>query len=190
MIGLADERHAHARPQPDALEVFQEARLVLELVGDALDDGCLPGPERSERARGARPDPGHRVAVRAGRRVAEHARYPLFHLRRERVLEALGLVVHLPPLVAEDVDEKALDEAMAADDGVRRGLTGRRQAHFVTVADRDEALPLEAVEHLRDRRRRHAEEFGDARGDDARALVGERVDDLQVLLDRGRADDC
>ena len=52
------------------------------------------------------------------------------------------------------------------------------------------ALPLEPVEHLRDRRRGDREELSNARGDDARALVGERVDDLQVLLDRGGAGDC
>ena len=50
-----------------------------------------------------------RVAVRVDRRVAELRRDQLLELLRERMLEHLGLGVHLVPGHAEALDEEQLD---------------------------------------------------------------------------------
>ena len=67
-----------------------------------------------------------RVAVRAGRRVADRRQHPLLEHRRHRVLQPLGLLVDLVPGDPEDVGEEALDQPVAADDRLRRGRGPRR----------------------------------------------------------------
>ena len=64
-----------------------------------------------------------RVAVRAGLGVADRRQHPLLEHRGHRVLEPLGLLVHLVPGDAEHVGEEALDQPVAADDrlGLARG---------------------------------------------------------------------
>ena len=61
--------------------------------------------------------PGDRVAVRAGRGVAEQRDELLLDVGRDRVLPAVGLLVDLLPLEPDDVDEQPLGEPVAADDG-------------------------------------------------------------------------
>jgi hypothetical protein len=160
---------------------------VLELVRDAYDLGALAGHEGSQQARRPRRPSRHRVAVRAGLRVAQDRGDSLLHLGGHGVLEALGLVVRLPPGVAEDVDEEALDQPVAPHHPVRGGRAGRREAQLLAVVEGQQPIALEAVDHLRDRWRRDAQEFGQPRGDHAAVLVAERVDRLEVFLDGGRA---
>jgi hypothetical protein len=62
--------------------------------------------------------------------------------------------------------------------------------HFFTAVEGDEPLPLEPVDHLRDRRRREAEELGEACRDHVAALVRERVNRLQILFDGRRSGNC
>ena len=105
-----------ARVEPGALEVVEELLgLVLEAqhvtVGAGLDVG-----EQRRRARGRPRRSGGRGA---GRRVADRGAHPLLEHRRHRVLDALGLLVHLVPGDAEDVGEEALDQPVAADDRPR-----------------------------------------------------------------------
>ena len=102
------------------------------------------------------------------------------------MLEALGLLVGLPPRESEDLDEEPLRQAVSPDDRVGLGLAGLGQMHFLMAAQRDEAVALEAVHHLGYGRSREAEEIGQAGGHDGPALVGQRVDRLQVFLDRTR----
>ena len=98
----------------------------LQVVEDLL--GLVLEPEHVDR--GARLDVREeyavlasalddRVAVRAGRRVADRGQHPLLQHRGHRVLEALGLLVNLVPRHAEDVGQEALDQAVAADDRLR-----------------------------------------------------------------------
>ena len=54
-----------------------------------------------------------RVAVRARLGVADRGEHALLELRRHRVLEPLGLLVHVVPRDAQDVGEEALDQPMA-----------------------------------------------------------------------------
>jgi len=46
------------------------------------------------------------------------------------------------------------------------------------------------VDHLRDGGSGEAEELGETRRNDVAVLVGERVDGLEILLDRRRSGDC
>ena len=123
--------------------------------------------------------------MRARLRIAEDASEALLHLRRHRVLEALGLLVRLPPLVAEQVDEHPLREAVAADDRARRGHPALGEADLLAVVELQQPVALEAMDHLGHRGGRDAKELRQARADDLAALVGEGVDGLEVLLGRG-----
>ena len=160
---------------------------MLELVGDPLDRGGGPARDLRERLRRAGHSTRHRISVRAGLRIAEHLDQALLHLRRHRVLDPLGLLVRLPPLVAEEVDEHPLGEPMPADDVSREVAAATGKMHFFMTVERDEPFALEAVEHFRNGRRGHSHEARQAGADDGATLIGERVDGLEILLDRRRA---
>jgi hypothetical protein len=77
------------------------------------------------------------------------------------------------------------------DDVIGQRLTCLGKMHFFMPIELDQALSLEAVEHLRDRGGRNAYEGSETRADHVRSLIGKRVDGLEVFLDRRRAgDDC
>ena len=123
-----------------------------------------------------------RVAVRARGRVAEQLDELLLDVGRDRVLPAVGLAVDLLPLEADDVDEEALGEPVAAHDG--RGevaaLLGEPQAavvHELGVATADEAVDL-----LRDRRGGDLQPLDEPGPDGGDALLLELEDRLEVLL--------
>src|SRR2546426_635345 len=96
------------------------------VVPDALAPGSAGtrASERLERPRRLRRRAGHRIPVRAGLRIAKDPDHPGLHLRRHRVLEALGLLVGLPPRESEDLDEEPLRQAVSPDDRVGLGLAG------------------------------------------------------------------
>jgi len=62
--------------------------------------------------------------------------------------------------------------------------------HFFTAVERDQAITLEPMDHLRDRWRGEAEELREARRDDVAALISERVDGLEIFLGGGRSGNC
>ena len=116
VLALGRHRAVHAGLHARGHELVEQ---VLGLVLEAQDldrRADLDVGERHALHAGARLD---RVAVRAGLRVADRGEHPLLEHRRHRVLQALGLLVHLVPRDAEDVGEEALDEAVAADDALR-----------------------------------------------------------------------
>ena len=86
--------------------------LVLEAQDVDLGADLDVGEQRALLA-GALDD---RVAVGAGRGVADRRPHPLLEHRRHRVLDPLGLLVDLVPGDAEDVGEEALDHPVALDD--------------------------------------------------------------------------
>src|SRR2546430_5561986 len=178
-----DGPYADAGPQPLRVEVLEEAGLMLELIGNALDRGGRSRRHALERLRRAPPHPGHGIAMRAGLGVAEHHLDALLHLRRHRVLESLGLFVGLPPLESEDLDEETFGEAMAADDRVGVALPALGQMHFFTFVEGDKAIALKSVHHLRHRRGREAKDLPEAPRANVSVLVPERVDGPEVLLD-------
>ena len=163
---------------------------MFELIRDPLDRRRRPAWDMIERLRRARGDAGHGVPVRACLRIAEHPREALLHLGRHGVLDPLGLFVRLPPLVSKEIDEHPLGKAVAPHDvrGERAPRLGKM--HFFTTIERHEPFALETVEHFRDSRRGNSHEARQAGTDDTAALVGERVDRLEVLLDHWRAGDC
>ena len=59
-----------------------------------------------------------RMAVRARLGVADGGEHARLEHRRHRVLEPLGLLVHLVPRDPEHVGEEALDQPVAADDAL------------------------------------------------------------------------
>ena len=89
-----------------------------------------------------------RVAVRAGLRVADRGEHPLLEDGRHRVLQALGLLVHLVPRDPEDVGEEALDQPVAAHDalGVLAARVG--EVDRLVGGAGDVAVALEPADHL------------------------------------------
>jgi hypothetical protein len=57
--------------------------------------------------------------------------------------------------------------------------------HFLTFVERDQAIALESVNHLGDGWRGEPEEFREPRRNDVAVFIGQRVNRLQVFLDRG-----
>jgi hypothetical protein len=157
---------------------------VLELVGDPLDRRALADGEALERSRCARRRTRHRIAVRACLRIAEDAHEALLHLLRHRVLDALGLLVRLPPFVPEEIDEHPFGEAVAPDDPARCAVAAVRETDLLPLVELQKPVALEAMHHLRHRRGRDPKELGETRADHLAALVGEGVHGLEVLLGR------
>ncbi len=122
--------------------------------------------------------------MRARLRIAEDAYEALLHLRRHRVLDALGLLVRLPPLVTKEVDQHAFRESVPADDRARGLQPALGKTDLSPLVQLQQSVPRHAMDHLRHRRRRYAQELREARADDLAALVGQRVDGLEVLLGR------
>ncbi len=88
------------------------------------------------------------MAVGAGRGVADRGPDVGLEARGHRVLELLGLLVHVVPRDADHVGEEALDHPVAADEplGVLAAL-GRERDRPLGVAG-DVAVALEPAEHL------------------------------------------
>ena len=94
------------------------------------------------------------MAVRARLRVADGGEHALLEHGRHRVLEALGLLVHLVPRDPQDVGQEPFDQPVAAHDVLRvLGALGR-EADRLVVGARDVAVALEAADHLVHGRRR------------------------------------
>ena len=100
------------------------------------------------------------------------------------MLPATGLEVGLVPGQADDVDEEAFREAVAADDGGRLRAAEVSEGDPATSAG-EVALLSEALHHLRDRLRGVAEPFDEARLNHRDTLLVEAVHGLEVLLDGG-----
>ncbi len=89
---------------------------VLGLVLEAQHADLRALADVCERHAGDARADADRVSMRAGGGVADRRQHALLEHRRHRVLEPLGLLVHLVPGDPEDVGEEALDQAVAADD--------------------------------------------------------------------------
>ncbi|OLD11612.1 MAG: hypothetical protein AUJ06_00200 [Chloroflexi bacterium 13_1_40CM_3_70_6] len=72
---------------------------------------------------------------------------------------------------------------MAADDVCREVAASLGKMHFFMTVQLNQALALETAEHLGHRRGRDSQKYRQTGGDDAGALVVERVNRLEVLLD-------
>ena len=89
--------------------------------------------------------------MRVDRRVAELRRDELLELLRERVLEHLGLGVHLVPGHAEALDEEQLDEPVVADHLERDAPAALGEPHAAVALVLDEPERRELAQHPRDR---------------------------------------
>jgi hypothetical protein len=91
---------------------------------------------------------GDRVSVGAGRRIADGLAHVGLEARRHRVLELLGLLMHVVPRHPDDVGEEALNHPMAPDDALGMLAPEVRELDPASAAARDVAAALQPAEHL------------------------------------------
>ena len=124
---------------------------------------------------------GDGVAVRAGGGVAQHTVHRGFDGVAHHVLPLAGLVVGVGPRQPEHVGEEALGQAVAAHDALRQCLAGGGEANGAVGGD--QALGLQAADHLADGRAADLQALGDAGLDDGDVVFVELEDALAVLLE-------
>ena len=120
-----------------------------------------------------------RVALREPQLGVDAGHQPIRH----RVLEHLGLVVHLVPAVAELVDQEGLQQPVPAHHRQRRSPARLGQGHRAVLLVVDQALLGEFADRLRGRAGRHPDPVGQHLGADLfhRPLLG-IPDDLEIVL--------
>src|SRR5438270_13298 len=179
LIVALGEHPLEARLEPRVLEVVQNAlALVLEAQHRHRRPHLHVGERHAFEARACH----QRMPVRARVSAADRREHALFEVRRHRVLEPLGLLVHLVPRHAEDVREETLDQAMAAHDLRRVRRAGCRERDRALAVARDVPVVLEAHDHLVHRRRRELHRARDVRAGHRQARLLKPVEALQVLL--------
>jgi hypothetical protein len=127
---------------------------VLGLVLEAQDRDLRADLAIGERDAGGALADVDRMAVRAGLGVADGLSDVGLEARRHRVLQPLGLLVHVVPRDADDVGQEALDQAVAAGDLLRLATPLLREGDRAVAGARDVAVALEPAEHLVHRRGR------------------------------------
>ena len=134
------------------LEIGQQARILLGLLGDPVDRGPLVPPSISDRRMPGRAAPRasgvDRIAVRAGLGWPSISSRRASTARRDRRLEPLGLDVRFGPAEADDLGEQPLAQGVAPEDPVRRRPAGRRQDEDAALGLDDEPVGDEPTEHL------------------------------------------
>ncbi len=159
-----------ARRQGARLEVRQQRRVLLGLLGDPVDRGVLARFESRSagcRAGGAGPRGVDRVAVRARLGVAEHLVEPGLDAGRDRALEPGRLLVRLGPAEAHDRGQEPLEQRVASEDRVGRGAARGRSGRDRGRRSRrlgDEPVGRQPPEHLARRLGGDAEMPADLRG--------------------------
>ena len=177
-------RAGRERPR---LEVGQQPRVLLGLLGDPVDRRRVPGLDLAQRRPGRPPARGlgvDRVAVRAGLRVAEHLVEPCLDPRRDRALEPRRLLVRFGPAEARR-PRSAATRAGRGGGRSRRPRPGRRSsgASSRPSAWRDEPVGDQPPEHLARGLGGHAEVAADLGGRDAPGRrTGHHAQREQVLL--------
>jgi hypothetical protein len=99
------------------------------------------------------------------------------------VLDEVRLFVGVRPLQAQDVDEQALGQQVAALDRLCGLEPGGRERDLLRGVDVDQAVALHAAHRVPDGGRGHAHLLREARGDDRAAGPPHVVDLHQVVLD-------
>jgi hypothetical protein len=125
--------------------------------------------------------------VRVDGRVAESLGDQLLELLRERVLEHLGLGVHLIPGHAQALDEEQLDEPVVADHLERDPPAARGQADAPVALVLDESEVRELAQHPRDGGGANLEQGREVGGRRSAVTRLERVDRLRIVLHCGGA---
>ena len=132
---------------------FDEAQELAVLVADAANDHGLAERAGEQRVvlrldeRAFRP--GNRIAVRIRGGPAEHLVDAFDQAVRHRVLEVLGLVVHLRPAHPHHLDQEKLDQSMASKDARGELFSRRGQANAGIGFIPDEARFRQRLDHRR-----------------------------------------
>src|SRR4051812_10389613 len=188
-FGPRQDRDRRPGPEASRLEVREQARVLLGLLGDAVDRRPLPRRDRRERF-AAWPAASRlevdRVAVGARLGMAEELVELGLETRRHRCLESLRLVIRLGPTEPDDLRQEPLAERVSPEDPVRRGSASRREPQLAARGAVDQSLRAEASEHLARGLSGDAEPPRDLCRADVGVVVRERAHREEVLLRRAR----
>ena len=183
------DRDPGARCQRARLEVGQQARVLLGLLGDPVDGGDGPGLHLAQAEAGRPASCGlgvDRVAMRAGLGMTEHLIEASLDARRDRALETHRLVIGFGPAEPDDSGQQPLQQRVPPEDPVGGRSTGRREAQIATFRVLHEAIGDQPPEHLAGGLGGDPEVTGDLGGRDMTRIVGATHDPQreQVLLGR------
>jgi hypothetical protein len=165
-------------------EEFQEAAVTFV---DSADEIGGPGGgvgQEQEAAMAAAGGALHlaEITVRTGAGLAELGEEFGFEVRRDSVLEALGLVVDLPPLHSEKLGQHAFDEMVAEGEFTGDLAAGSGEAHVSVGLNADEAVFFQAADGHSNGGRGDCEPVGEAGGDDGFAFTLGFEDGLEIVL--------
>lgn len=178
------DMHNGSRTNAASFEEFEQ--LTIALI-DAADEVILARfglREEQEAAMAATGGAFHlaEIAVRADAILAELGEELGFEIGRDGVLEALGLVVHLPPFHAEKLRQHAFDKVMTEGEFAGDFATCGGEANVAIGEDADEAVFLETAEGHGHGGGGNFEPIGEAGGDDGFAFGFGLEDGLEVIL--------
>ncbi len=117
------------------------------------------------------------------RRMAEHLGDPFLETLRDRVLEPLGLVVHLVPAVPQRLLEVGLEQPVMADHLERDPASGVGEPPSPVPSVLHQPEPGEPLHHARDRGRLHTESGREVAGPHGTCgFTAEKVNLLEIVL--------
>ena len=124
----------------------------------------------------------NRFPVRIGGGVRHPGRDAAFELLGYRVLQAVGLLMHVLPVVAQELDEETFDQAVVTHHFQREALTFRHEAHALVALIVHQATRVQPLDRHGDRCRRVPHNLGDAAHPNLRARAPSVIDRTQVIL--------
>ena len=123
------------------------------------------------------------VAVGAGGGIVEHPHHGLLHQGGDDVLPLASLGVGVGPRQAQHLGKEHLGQTVAAHHPLGQVHSVGRQFDRPAL-EGNQALGLQAVDHLRHRRTGHLQPLGYPGLDDVDVVFGQLEDGLAILLER------
>ncbi len=170
------------------MQVLQKQGIVLRALGDSVEHYlaiCSRTGKRNDRLGGCGAATGQWIAVGAGFTRADHCRHPLDHCRCEGVLQSTRLGVDVRPVHAEHLEKPTFQEVVATQQVLGQLPAALRQigAPYLWHKQSDPGQPCDGG---RDGRCRDARPLGQLDPGDPSPAFAEKIDRLDVLLDRRR----
>src|ERR1700728_2011520 len=182
----ARDQESQLRSRPDT-PVLQELEQPAVALVNSTDDVSIVDMGVGKQNQTATPATGRafefaQIAVRTGAARTQFRQKLGLEVRRDGMLQALRLVVNLPPLHAKKFGEHAFDQMMTQCQFAGNLAAGLSQANLAATRDPHQAVFLQAAQGHGDRGRRDLQQVRQARRDYLFALAFRFEDRLEVVL--------